>query len=1027
MPQNKQLKMFKPKAVIELVLFISVFTIYCFCISGTINFWDSPEFIASSYTLQASHAPGAPLYTMFCGFILQFFSPENAALVSNVISAFFGAITVTLVFKIIYQIAINGLKEFKTFSNKTMAICSGLIGALSLAFSTSFWTAATETEVYTMSFALMCAIVYISILWFKTTNRKKAVKLLVIFFLLLGLAVGVHIILLSIIIPFAVLVIYKKYKANLKTIITGFVVGVIVFFLLYGFVIKGLLKLAASIDVYTVNQLSFDVNTGALIVVITVFALLGVIYIISKKKKQYKLSYATLFIILFLTGASSYIFPIIRSNANTLVAEKINTPNRLLNYISAQRFGVDNIPLIYGPTYNAQLDNARPFLNTKPILTFDTKTNKYVEAHDGVAHTVNYSSKFKMFFPRMYDAKNAENYAYWTTIKGENIAHKVKGEVKQFVKPTFSENISFFINYQINWLNLRYLFWNFIGKQNDHHGLGYIKDGNWVSGFNIIDKHRVGDTSVIPEYYKTNKANDTYYFLPFILGVIGLIGLIKQRGLLIYLTLLFLTLGIGITIYVNPLPSSILVRERDYIFIGSFIVFSIWIGLSLVTILNFSKKLSQKKIFSLLITGLVVLASPIQLFAKGWDNHQNGGDSFAYNFGKAYLDSCPEQAILITNGDNMTFPLLYLQEVEGYRTDVRVLNFDQLNIDNHINNLKLRKQKSLPLAFDLDKALYINGIEKLLPFQKETEDPIDLNILTQFLNSDKTLTNWNERGRHYIPGNAFQIRVDTTNTYFNSHTLKTYNAKLLPQLVWNKPKDFYGINDIVLLNIIKNNFGKRPICFANNGKKSHLFGLESNVLQKGMVSELIPIVRKSNTNNPKLVDTEASYKLLVENNNFKAFNSAKSVVKDENRTYVKDILRQNYYFLAQALLEENKIEKAKKTIDICFKLFPNDEVLYKQYAFALGRLYFRLGYNDLGNKVCKTAMDNIWKEILWLGSFNPPNPIINVRHSTRLLTMYQQMTKQIKPFNNLLAEKGETNLKYNVDKYNEWYLNNWPY
>jgi tetratricopeptide (TPR) repeat protein len=1027
MHNNFNKKKLKTKKLTEIILFLSVFIIYCFSVSKTINFWDSSEFITSSYTLQASHPPGSPLYTIICGFVLSFFSSENAAIVSNIISSFFGATTVLLVYKITYKITVTTLKDQLSKTLKQLPLFTGLLASLTLAFSTSFWTASTETEVYTLSFTLMTLMIYTILKWYYTKDIKRERRLLLLFFFLLGLSVSVHLILLSIVIPFSLLFVFRKFKTSIKNFFIGLMSGIILFFVLYVFVIKGILKLASVVDIYFVNTLQLPANFGALLTIVLVFLSLIFSSIFLKNKQKSNLNLGSLSILLFLIGSSVYILPLLRSNVNTLVAEKVNTAKRLKTYISAERFGVDNIPLLYGPTYNAQLDNARPFLNTKPVLTYDAEAKKYVEAHDGISKKINYSFKFKTVFPRMYDTKNAANYAAWTNIKGEAIAHKVDGKIRTFMKPTFSENFSFFTNYQLDWLNLRYLFWNFVGKQNDHHGLGYIKDGNWVSGFNFIDKYRVGEESSIPAHYKQNKGNDKYYFLPFILGLLGVIALIKKKEIFVFLLLLFLTFGVGITIFVNPLPSSILIRERDYILIGSFIIFSIWIGLSLIPIINLIKKFTNKKIVLLVIVILTFLASPIQLFAKGWDNHQNGNDKFAYNFGKAYLDSCPKQAILITNGDNMTFPLWYLQEVEGYRTDVRVINFDQLNIDTHINNLKLTKKQSLPVTFDLDKELYIAGIEPLIPLQNETEDPIELEVLTQFLNSDKTLTNWNGRKRHYIPGDTFSFSIDTTNTYFYSYLSRTYDTELVSKLVWTYPKGFYSLSDIVVLNIIKNNLGKRPICFTNNSKTSHLVGLNSYLFQKGLISELTPLKRKSKKNNPKLLDTELSFQLLVENSHFKNFDSKHSYVKDENRTYARDILRQNYYFLAQALLEENTIEKAKKTVDKCLELFPNNEVPYKQYAYALGRLYFRMGLNDLGDKVCKTAMDNIWNEILWITSFNTPNPIINVRHANKLLSSFKQMTTQIKPFNKEYAQQCEENLKNHVNTYNVWYLNNWPY
>ncbi|NRB59339.1 MAG: DUF2723 domain-containing protein [Winogradskyella sp.] len=977
--------------------------------------------------MQASHPPGAPLYTIFSGTLLFFFSAQYAVLISNLVSAFFGASTVVMVYKITaFIIAIYNPTENKKQIIK-IQVLGGLLAALSLAFSTSFWTASIEAEVYTMSFALFTLLIYSSLKWYKEKCLKKEKKYFLLFFLLLGLSVGVHLILLAAIIPASLLFVSKKLNTSFKNLTLGLVIGVISFFTLYAVILKGVIGLMSRIDIYSVNNLNLPVNYGAIITIVFVLSFLLISHLLLLKKEKHKIGLLNLSLLLFLAGSSLYAFPIIRSNTNTLVAEKVKTTNRLGGYISGERFGVDNIPLIYGPNFNAQLDEKRPFLNTDPILSYDTFSKKYIEAHDGVSNKINYSSKFKTIFPRMYDAKNAPNYSAWTSIKGEAIAHNINGEIKNIISPTFSENLSFFFNYQVIWLNLRYLYWNFIGRQNDHHGLGYIKDGNWVTGLNFIDKHRVGDIELLPTYYENNKAYDYYYLLPFLLGIIGCISTFKRKGIFLYLTFLFLTFGIGITVFVNPLPSSILIRERDYIFIGSFIIFTIWIGLSAVAFFKLFAKISKNREIQTALLLLLILASPIQLCAKGWDNHQNSKDTFPVDFAKAYLDSCPNQAILITNGDNMTFPLWYLQEVENYRKDVRVINFDQLNIDTHIDNLKRIKGDSKPISIDLDKDLYINGIEKIVPLQKETNDFIELEILTQFLNSDKTLTNWNGRGRHYVPGDSFKISADSSIGYIQKEKNKTYNLKLLNEINWTYTKKFYGLNDLVVLNLIKNNFGKRPICFAINGKNSHLIGLNKFLIQKGMVSELLPFVRDDKNMNPKLVDTQKSYEILVVDSNFKAFDSNSIYIKDENRTYAREIIRQNYYFLAQALYEENNIEKAKETLNKCFELFPNHEIPFKQFAYACGRLYYRMGFKEKGDKICQSAMVNIWNELQWITSLDPPNPIINVRHAKKLITMYQQMMNQIKPFNETYYESSKSQLEAFANKYDTWYINNWPY
>lgn len=1018
--------MSKTRKLPELLLFIIVFVLYAISVSKSINFWDSSEFITSNYTLQASHPPGAPLYTILCGAVLSLFSAASAAYLTNLISGFFGALTVVLLYKItclvVSQVVSN---KWSHYGNKVPIFC-GLLAALSLAFSTSFWTAATEAEVYTMSFSLFCALIYVGLLWEKETSIHKQTKLILIFAILLGLAISVHPIIAAIVIPMSVLVAYKKFNPSFKTIGLSLILGIAIFILIYGILFKAFIGVAAAVDIYTVNTLNLNVNTGAIIFFTAILLLISTISLFSKFKKHFNAHIITKAVFLFLLGLGPYLFPIIRSDTNTLVAEKVDTANRLKTYISAYRFGMDNIPLLYGPTYNAELDKARPFLNGNVVYTYDQAEKKYIEVDDGKSSIVNYSSDFKTIFPRMYDAKNEANYKSWTTIKGNTINYEVDGISKQITIPTFGENFNFFINYQLIWLNLRYLFWNFIGRQNDYHGLGYTKNGNWLSGINLIDHNRLGDLDIAPSYYQNNKSKDVYYFLPFVLGLIGIITLRNHKKFLLSSVLLFLTFGLGITLFINPLPSSILVRERDYIFIGSFVVFAFWIGLSLLFIIEkIQQKFSSKILLN--ITFLVLLiAAPLQLLAKGWDNHQNSKDKFPYEFGKAYLDSCPEQAILITNGDNMTFPLWYLQQVEGYRTDVRVVNFDQLNIDTHIDNLKLKKNSSLPISLDLKKSLYIEGTEKLIPLKKETNDPLNLEVLTRFLNSPKTLTNWNGRLRHYIPGTSFQIPIDTLKISPDYKSI-SYNLKPVTSITWEYNKAFYGLNDIVLLNLIKNNIFNRAICFANNSKSGHLIGLQDYLVQVGLVSRLMPFKRSANNMNPKIVNTQKSLSILNNQEIFTGLHNDGTYIREENRTYAREILRQNYYFVAQALLEEENQNKAKILLDKSLDLFPNETVPFKEYAFGIGKLYLRMGYRDIGTEICTKSRSNLTKELEWMLSCNPANSIINVRHATKIYNMVVQMTQQLNQFRSEENKSEIEALNALNNQLEVWQKNNWPY
>ncbi|WP_375235054.1 protein O-mannosyl-transferase family [Winogradskyella sp.] len=1016
----------KLNRAISLTLFVLVFIVYAFCVPKTISFWDSPEFVSSSYNLQATHSPGSPFYTMFCSIILQFFSATKAAYISNLISSFFGALTVTFLFKITYYITTKIQVSKSIFETKYLPCFTGIASALTLAFSNSFWVAVTETEVYTLSFALMTVMIYIMLKWENVSTKKEETKLILLFALLLGIATGVHLIIISIIIPTSLLFTHKKYGLSIKNTVLSLIFGCILFFGIYLFAIQGVMKTANILDIWLVNSFKASVNTGLIVMVLLLgLFFLGILWFTNKKQK-FTLHHITLAIMFFFIGFSSYMMPLLRVNANTQIANGVSTSNRILHYIKGDQFGISGIPLLKGYTYNAPLDEHTPFINGNPTLTFDANKQKYVTVDNGEYKNIKYAEEFSMFFPRLFDPRYENEYKLWTTIKGEPINYYVNGETKTIYKPTYKENFSFFIDYQISWLNLRYLFWNFIGKQNNNHGIGFIKDGNWVSGINSIDKLRVGDFSNTPERFRNDKSRNTYYFIPFILGLLGLLSLVKYKHYFLTTIFIFLAFGLGITLYINPVPYSILVRERDYIFIGSFIIFSLWVGLSIILIYNTLKFISSNKIRLITISILVFIGSPIQLLAKGWNDHQRSYDTFAYDFGKAYLDACPEQAILITNGDNMTFPLWYLQEVEKYRTDVRVLNFDQMNIDTHIENLNRKINSSNPIKFNLDKHLYINGVDRLIPLQQEINKAAVLPILFDFLKDSTTRINWNGKLKHYIPSTKFSIPIDTFKIKENGLIADELNVSYTNEIKWDYAKYFYELNEIVLLNVIANNIHNRPICFAINGKKDHYLGLQNYFVQNGMVEQLLPIQRKDSLANPKIVNTKMMYPYVMEKLQFKGMNDETKFLNYENRAYVKDILRRNYYFLAQALLEEGKTKKAIAVLDKSFTLFPNKTIAYKQYAYALGKLYFRAGLHEKGSEICTLAMENLWEELTWITSFNPPYPIINVKHAEKLKNMYIQMMEQF-PGNKITLKGYEQRYNaFEVD-YINWQQTNWPY
>ncbi|MQP51248.1 MULTISPECIES: DUF2723 domain-containing protein [unclassified Flavobacterium] len=1020
----------KKEKVIELTLFIFIFLVYAFSVSNTITFWDSAEFITSSHNLQASHPPGAPFYTLFSNFILLFFPASWAAIISNLISVFFGALTIVLLYKITRFIAYKILEGSPSKNNSVIAIFAGLGSALTLSFSTTFWTVSTEAEVYTMSSFLLLLVFYLMLLWNASEEVIKSRKILLGIAFLLGLSIGVHLINLSIIIPLSILCLHKKKGLDWKNVIITLFSSIILFLVIYTIGIQGFLKVASFIDIQLVNNYNWPVNSG-LFVLIGMFSVVLFFGLKNAKKKRKRITFNVLLAILFFAlGTSSYIMPFLKNAVITPFSNQIATSNDLLKYIQAKQFGVDNIPLLKGAIFNAPLDKDFPFLNSEPIVSYDAESNRYVTTDDGKYSKINYANEFDMFFPRMFSQKpiSATGYSNWVNIKGEKITYPVKGKATDLLKPTFTENLTFFKNYQIDWMYSRYLFWNFIGRQNENKGTGDVLNGNWISGVNAFDKYKIGDKSVIPDTYQNDKSNDGYYFLPFILGILGLFALRKNKAYFFTTLIFFLTFGLGIIVYLNPVPESVLVRERDYIFLGSFIVFSLWVGLSIIIIYTWLSKITSEKVKIGIVSVVVFSCAPFQLLAKNWDNHQRKKDNFAYDLGKAYLDSCPKNAILITNGDNFTFPLWYLQEVESYRTDVRVINFDQLNLESYIDKLKYKSLDSEPINFTFSKVNYIEGNPKLFPLKKETGQPADVKLVLEFLNNEKTKINWNGKQQHYIPADVFKVAIDSSKFEYNLFDSKALKANYVSAIAWKYSKDFYALNELMLMDIIQNNIHEKPICFAVNGQFDHYLGLQDFMIHEGFVEVLSPMIRRNKELNPKIVDTKRVYSLLMETMPFGKFNNETEFIRFENREYIQSIVRRNYYFLAQALIEDGENDKAKLVLDKCLLSFPSKTIAYKQFAFALGKLYYRIGDSQKGEEVCLKAMDNVWEELQWITSVdNPGNPILNVKKASKLKEMYEQMINQLANYNSEEANKRKMELEAFTRHFSIWLSKNWPY
>jgi len=749
------------------ILFAIASAVYIITSEPTASYWDCGEYISTAFKLQVGHPPGAPLFQLI-GRFFSLFAFGDTALVArmvNTMSALASGFTILFLFWSITRLAkkiVAGKGEIPT--EKILAIIgSGIVGALAYTFSDSFWFSAVEGEVYAMS-SFFTAFVFWAILkWEDVYDSPEGLRWIILIAFMIGLSVGVHLLNLLALPSITLVYYFKKYKPTIKGGIIAFIISIIILALIMFVLIPGLVSMAGNFERFFINTFGLPFNSGSVIYGLTVTGLLvwGILY--THRKGKVLLNTALLSLVFVIIGYSSFMMLIIRSNADTPINE--NNPTNavgLLSYLNREQYG--DWPLLSGPYYSAPVTEHK---DAAPLLARDDKQGKYVIIDERKGREPVYDSRFTTFFPRMWsnnDPNHIKEYQKWANIKGEPIqVTGPDGSPQTIVKPTFGENLTFFWRYQVLHMYWRYFMWNFVGKQNDNQGLGNNVDGNWISGISFVDSQRLGPQDTFPEN-KTNKGTNKFYFLPFILGFIGLYFHFKRKyqdGIIVLL--LFIMTGIAIVVYLNqyaPQP-----RERDYAFAASFYAFAIWIGLGVLMVIEWLQKVVNAKTAALLATGLCTLLVPCVMATDGWNDHDRSGRYAALTTAINFLESCEKDAILFTVGDNDTFPLWYAQEVQGIRRDVRVVNLSLLSGDWYINQMRKRVYESAPLPITLRPEQYraTNREVTYLIEQPNIQGYEDLKDIFDIIgNHEEELQQVNEGVKYnFIPTKSFSIKVDT--------------------------------------------------------------------------------------------------------------------------------------------------------------------------------------------------------------------------------------------------------------------------
>lgn len=938
-------------------VFLISSVIFLLTIEPTASFWDCGEFILCSFRLEVGHPPGAPLFLMMGRFFSLFAGSDTSkvAMMVNIMSALASGFTVLFLFWSITRLVRLATGDDENISGgKAVAVlASGAIGALAYAFSDTFWFSAVEGEVYATSSLFTAAVFWAMLKWYDEADDPRAGRWIILIAYLMGLSIGVHLLNL-LTLPVLVLVWYfRTHKVTGKGVAWALIAGFALLGVLNFIFIPGVARVAGWFELFFVNSIGLPYNTGLYIYLIVLVGLIifGIWY--SLKKSKVILNFVMTVIAVIMLGYSSFAMIMIRANAHPPMNQ--NDPSDVFSfiyYINRTQYG--RTPLLSGPYYSA------PPIDVKnKIAGYNKKDGKY-EPYYVVDYI--YDEQFMTFFPRMYspDPDHIKQYEYWGKVKGRKVTYTTGGETKQYTIPTFGENLRFFFRYQVGVLYMRYFMWNFAGRQNDIQGNGNVMDGNWISGIPFIDNARLGNQSDLPFGYQDNPARNRYFLLPLLAGLAGLIWHYRRdkKGFSLVM-LMFIMTGLAIVAYLNQTPGQ--PRERDYAYAGSFYAFAMWIGMAVMLLFDLLHKVTGEKI-SAILSSLALVIVPLILILQNYDDHDRSDRYTARDIASNYLSTCDENAILLTYGDNDSFPLWYIQDVEGFRTDVRVANLSYLRSGFYIESMSRKAFKSDPLPFTLPYTKYVDGERDQLPVEDIVKEPTDIRKVIEFAGSDDPKAKIDLSGRgdyfNFIPVKEFIVEVDSAHV-ISTGAVRPYHAdRMLIPMHWKFRGSMAMKDDLAIMDIMAGNNWNRPLYYAVTVPGSTYIGLEDFFILEGMAFHVSPVrIDRPAQGETGMVDTHEMYDKMM--NKFRWGNAGKEgVYLDENNRRLFDVFRRQFGRLAKALALEGDTARAAAAAERGISIVPEEKIPFDYFSIDLGEALAMAGRKNEAEKFLTTITDN---------------------------------------------------------------------
>lgn len=902
----------------------AVFTValitYWLTMEETASYWDCGEFIAVSYKLEVPHPPGAPMFLLI-GRLFSFLAFGDVTKVAywiNFISVLASAFSVLFLF---WSIVLFGRKLMKitkpddlTDEKIWVLVGAGLVGSLAYTFSDSAWFSAVEAEVYAMSSFFTAFVVWAMLKWDVIEDESKANRWLLLIFYMMGLSIGVHLLNLVTIPALALIYYFKKYKPTTWGVVTAMIVSLLIIFFINEIIIPGLPTIASHFEVFFVNSLHLPFGSGVIFFSALLLGVLiwGIMY--SQKNQKIVLNTfltATAFILI---GYSSYALVVIRSSYNPPIDE--NDPSDVMSYVSyLKREQYGSRPLLYGPYYTSQ-----PISMTEGAPIYKKGKDRY-EIKDRKFEYV-YEPNSQTILPRIWSSDPQHVSAY-----RENLG-LAEGE-----KPTFSDNLRFMFQHQIGWMYVRYFFFNFAGRESD------IQNADWLGLSGWFEK--------LPPILAENRARNNYFMIPFVLGLIGMFYQSSNNTRsFVVVGLLFVLTGVALVIYLNSPPTE--PRERDYIYAGSYYAFCLWIGFAVIGMAELFVKFTKNLKVAAIIATLIGMSAPALMAAQGWDDHNRSNRYFSVDSAVNYLQSCAPNGILFTGGDNDTFPLWYAQEVEGVRTDLRVIVLSYYNTDWYIEQSTRKTYTSEPFPYTLTAENYRqNGLNDYLPYYDAGIKQMDLEKFLELVKSNhKSLLHPNYGGtRNMLPTKEIILKVDVEKVKQLGIIPEGMDSLIVPEMRLRVRSGGLEKKDLAMLDVLATSNWERPLYVNNTSLSQFNVDLSRYVVQEGNAYRILPVYNPRQFNQSELVNNKVSYENMLKKFQFRNLDNPEVYYNQDYRNFVLNH-RSSFNSLAESLIQSGDLEKAREVLIFAMTKMPDASIPYDYTNAQTVSMLFEVGEKE---------------------------------------------------------------------------------